>query len=92
MELEFSKVNESYVAEFEVTSDFNLHLEGVPENKVLIYQRGTAMGQFAFVECGTPRVSYDMVYDFDFSALVYPKHLRVMCEVEPTYAEVTFRG
>ena len=90
MELNFTKEGEKYISEFEVTADFNLHIEGVVEGNVRVYQRGTAEGQYAYVREATPYPSFANVYDYDFSALVYPKYIRVVCATEPTKAIVTY--
>ena len=92
MELNFT-MNEktgSWVSEFKVESDFNLHIEGVVEGNVRVYQRGTESGEYSYVREATPYPSFANVYDFDFSALVYPKWIKVVCPVEPTKAVVTF--
>lgn len=89
MEINFTKEGDRYVSEFEVTSDFNLHIEGVLEGNVSVYQRGSATGGYAFVRGATPSPTFGKVYDFDFSALVYPKYIRVVCNVMPTMAVVT---
>lgn len=92
MTLNFTKNQDSgaWVAEFEATSDFNLHIEGVVEGNVRVYQRGTADGEYAYVREATPYPSFSNVYDFDFSALVYPKWIKVVCPVKPSKAEVMF--
>ena len=41
MELTFNKVKENYEAEFEVTSDFNLHIERKQGGNIYFYQRTT---------------------------------------------------
>lgn len=94
MELNFIK-NEAtryWECEFEATADFNLHIEGVPEGKVWIYQRTTASGEHAYIKEATPYPSLVDVYDFDFTALIYPKFVKVVCGTEPTYAEVVSNG
>ena len=92
MELNFTKENNGWVSEFEATADFNLHIEGVREGNVRIYQRGSASGDYAYVRGATPATTYGNVYDFDFSALVYPKFIKVECATEPTLAEVTYNA
>lgn len=92
MELAFSKSEDIYVAEVKVTGDFNLHIEGVVEGDVHVYQRGTETGGYALVREATPRPSYGNVYDMDFSAAVYPKYIRVVCPAQPTSATVTFNA
>jgi hypothetical protein len=90
MEIKFTKNGEKFVSEFTATADFNLHLEGVVEGKVKVYQRSTAGGEYAYVRAATPYPSFSKVYDYDFSALVYPKYIKVVTDAEPTMAVVTF--
>ena len=92
MELKFTKEHGGWVSEFEATADFNLHVEGVYEGNVSIYQRGTAGGGYAFVKDSRPAPSAGTVYDYDFTSLVYPKFIKVVCTEEPTYAEVVTTG
>jgi hypothetical protein len=92
MEIKFTKNGEKFVSEFTATADFNLHLEGVVEGKVKVYQRSTAGGEYAYVRAATPYPSFSKVYDYDFSALVYPKYIKVVTDVEPEYAEVVTDG
>lgn len=89
MELTFSKLEEVWVSEFQVSGAFNLHIEGVLEGGVQVYQRGTGTGGYALVRGATPYPTYGTVYDSDFSALVYPKYIRVVCSNQPTMAVVT---
>lgn len=91
MEITFSKSGEVYVAEFSVTGDFNLHIEGVTAGDVQVFQRGTTSGSYARVKSVNP-YSYEKVYDYDFSAVVYPKYIKIVSEVEPTLAVVTSAG
>lgn len=90
MELNFIKNENGWVAEFEASADFNLHIEGVIEGNVAIYQRGTSAGGYALVRGATPFPSYGNVYDMDFSALVYPKYIKVACATEPSRGVVTY--
>jgi hypothetical protein len=90
MELNFTKEGDRFVSEFEATADFNLHIDGVLEGNVSIYQRGTSSGGYAFVRGATPSPSYGNVYDMDFSALVYPKYIKVSCATKPSIGVVTF--
>ena len=92
MELKFTKEHGGWVSEFEATADFNLHVEGVYEGNVSIYQRGTAGGGYAFVKDSRPAPSAGTVYDYDFTSLVYPKFIKVVCTEEPTYAEIVTTG
>lgn len=89
MEINFNEVGGNFVSEFEATGDFNLHIEGVLEGNVSVYQRGTSSGSYAYVKGSTPYPSAGNVYDYDFSALVYPKYIKVVCATEPSMAVVT---
>ena len=92
MELTFQKSADRWVAEFEASADFNLHIEGVVEGNVSLFQRGTASGAYAYVKDATPSPSYSRCYDYDFTSLVYPKFIKVVCTEEPAYAEVVTTG
>lgn len=94
MELNFTmnEKNGSWESEFKVESDFNLHIEGVAEGNVRVGQRGTPSGKYADVRSATPYPSFSYAYDFDFSALVYPKWIKVVCPNEPEVAVVTFNA
>lgn len=90
MEIKFTNIDNLWVAEFEVTSDFNLHLERDTEGRLDIYQR-TAGGDYEYI--------YDIgylnrrtVYDNDFQALVYPKWIKIKSAVKPLVATITTDG
>lgn len=88
MELVFNKIENEWVAEFEATSDFNLHLERVKNGFLEIKQRGCPEGEFERVyEAGG--IFAGKVYDRDFGALVYPKWIKVTSSVEVTKGVVT---
>lgn len=89
MEITFSKSGASWISEFQVSGAFNLHIEGVYEGDIRIYQRGTSTGAYSYVKGSTPSPSAGNVYDSDFSALVYPKYIKVVCNTKPTMAVVT---
>lgn len=89
MELSFVKERTKYVATFDATSDFNLHIERSEKGFLYVYQRTTTSGEYDSVQ-GANFSSVDKVIDCDFTALVYPKSIKVESEVEPTRCEVTF--
>ena len=89
MELVFSKEDNKWVVEFDAASNFNLHIEGVSEGNVAVFQRTVASGEYAYVVGSTP-ASHGKVYDYDFAGMVYPKFIKVECLTEPSSAEVTF--
>lgn len=92
MVLNFTKQNGSWVAEFNATADFSLHIEGVKEGQVRVYQSSCEGGKYALVRDAAPSQSYGTVYDYDFTSLVYPKFIKVVCPSEPTYAEIVTTG
>ena len=88
MDITFNKENDFYVATFEAAADFNLHIE-------------KAQGIFRVYQSTVPNGEYDRVdnvgdqwdngaIDLDFTALIYPKYIRLVSAVEPTKAVVTF--
>lgn len=91
MELNFVETIEGkeWVAEFEVTSDFNLHLERVHGGSLVVSQRGTSSGEYA---AAFAKGVYEgkRVIDHDFGALVYPKWIKVVSGSEVINAIVTF--
>lgn len=90
MEITFTKIDNKYVSEFQVTSDFNLHLERSEGGTLNIEQR-TAQGQYvAIKDAKFPLM--DKVIDCDFSALVYPKYIKIISDINPTLAVVTFNA
>lgn len=90
MDLTFQNINNEWVAEFEATADFNLHIEDVVEGEVHIYQTTVSGGAYSRVRTGTPYPSYQKIYDYDFVGVVWPKYIKVVCATEPTLAAVTF--
>ena len=90
MKLNFSKQDGRWVAEFTATADFNLHIEGVNDGNVQVYQRGTSTGEYAFVRGSVQYPNYGKVYDMDFTAVVFPKYIKVSCATEPVEGVATF--
>lgn len=88
-ELIFNLVNDAYVAEFEATADFNLHIERSKVSYVQISQK-TAGENFAPVVDMPIDSKYNRVVDYDFAGVIYPKQVRVKTGVLPSVAIVTF--
>lgn len=88
MEITFEKVGNKYVAEFEATADFNLHIERVEQSTLEVYQRGIAEGEYDFA--WSAGVGARKVIDYDFGALVYPKYIKVISGSEVLSASVNF--
>lgn len=81
MELNFIYDNNKYVSEFEVSSDFNLHIERAEGGALYIQQR-TGNGQYDTVKDAVFKFG-DSVIDYDFQALVYPKSIKIVSDINP---------
>lgn len=88
MELNFTQVGDKYVAEFEVTSDFNLHIEREGSGYLFVNQRTTAEGKYDSIRSGSFNYG-DPVVDVDFVSSIYPKYIQVVSKIKPTMAVVT---
>lgn len=92
MVLEFTKREGAWEAFFKAESIFALHIEGVLESNVRVYQSTSQGGQYALVRESSQYPAYGEVYDFDFIGEVFPKFIKVVCASQPTYAEVVSNG
>jgi hypothetical protein len=88
MELKFTKKGDWYEADFTAESDFNLHIEK-PHGPLVVYQTTIEGSQYEAVQGLDFGLDNDVV-DIDFTAVVFPKYIRVMSKVMPTMAVVTF--
>lgn len=94
MEITFEKIEQywgkdaAYVSEFEVTADFNLHIERKAGGRFLVYQKSVADGKYDLVD-DLGYKDHKAVIDLDFTALVYPKFIKVVSEAEVTMGIVT---
>ena len=91
MELSFVKEGRKYSAEFEVTADFNLHIERGTNGFLFVQQRTASSGQYDSIQ-GANFTPSDRVVDIDFVGAVYPKWIKIVSEVEPTMAVVNFNA
>ena len=87
MELNFNYNNNQYEAEFEMTADANLHIEFESATPVKLYQKTTGSG-YDLID--NTKNTFGKTTDVDLQALVYPKHIKVVCKHMPTFAVVTF--
>ena len=89
MEINFTKQNGVWVAEFEATSDFNVHLERTNGGLIRLLQRGTETGEYVdfYLNAGSDA---DANFDSDFGALVYPKWIKIISGTEVINRKVTF--
>lgn len=91
MDLNFNKEGNGFVAEFEATGDFNLHVEKSKSGRLDIYQRTTQNGEYTSIE--NLKYQYDKkVIDYDFVGYIYPKNIKIISRFEPTMAVVTFNS
>lgn len=88
MELTFTKEGDKYIATFTASSDFNLHIEK-SGGRVVVFQTSVYNGKYDSIS-GATIAETDGVFDSDFTALVYPKHIKMVADVMPTKAVVTF--
>jgi hypothetical protein len=87
-QLTFTKTNNQWVAEFEATADFNLHIERNDVGTLGIYQRGTASGNYAPVQGAVLQLG--KTFDADFVGAIYPKYIKVVSASEVVNAEVNY--
>lgn len=89
MTINFNKVGDKYVAEFEATGNFNLHIERNESGFLFVNQRTTSSGAYDSIK-GASFNYGDPVVDIDFVGAIYPKYIQVVSKVMPTMAAVTF--
>lgn len=89
--LTFNKEGGNWVAYFKAEADFALHIER-DEAGVMSMEQSTTGGGYAVVEDFPARSRYGRAFDYEFSALVYPKFIRIASITEPTFAAVTTDG
>ena len=90
MELTFNKVKNGYVAEFEATADFNIHLEREKAGMFDVYQR-TSGNEYALIDdLREEYAQQKRVIDYDFTGIIYPKMIKVVLGSNPTMGIVTF--
>lgn len=86
----FNKENNQYVATFQATGDFAIHLERNELGPVTIGASTVQNAGYALVDDFPTSAGNKPVIDYDFSGLVYPKYIKVISATEPTMAVVTF--
>lgn len=92
MEITFNKTKEGYVAEFEATSDFNLHIEREVKGSIAVYQRTTPSGEYDSIYMGGYFNREHKTIDADFVGAIYPKYIKVVSSAEVTKAELTLKA
>ena len=87
MDITFTKKNNLWVAEFQVSGNFNLHLERVESGSIRISQK-TAGNGYALINDAHSLYS-QLVIDVDIQGIVFPKTIQISSVVKPTVAIVT---
>lgn len=77
----------AYEAEFEVTSNFAIHIERTRGDAALILKQRTGGGKYALVDDFNYAKSKGEVLDYEASVTI-PKFIKIVSEVEPTLAEI----
>ena len=91
MTLSFTLEDGLFVAEFEATSRFNLHLERPASGSIYMKQKTVKDGSYVIVKDFGWNRDGDLIIDADCGqGAVYPKWIRIESAVEPSVAEVTF--
>lgn len=88
MEIKFEKLNGVYTAEFEITSNCNIHIEREELGMFTIESRGSKQGKYVPMEEGHYGDKY--IIDVDMLGNIYPKYIKITSVSKPTYAEVNF--
>ena len=88
MDVNFQQVGNYHEAEFTVTSDFNLHLEKEKAGDTRLYVKGVPDGEYAALIFPSNYL-FNKVIDYDLSALVYPKYIKIQSDVPVTSCVVT---
>lgn len=89
-QLTFTKNNNQWVAEFEATADFNLHIERNDVGTLGIYQRTTATGEYAPIQGAVLQLG--KTFDADFVGAIYPKYIKVVSSADVINAELTLKA
>ena len=75
MTLEFEKIDDKFVSKFEVSGDFNIHIEK-ELGHIEMYQTTVWDGKYESIKSFKVDPTQDII-DVDMTALVYPKYLRI---------------
>jgi hypothetical protein len=92
MELNFREEKGVYVAEFEATADFNLHIEREEKGSIAVYQRTTPSSEYDSIYMGGYFNRDHKTFDADFVGAIYPKYIKVVSSAEVVTAELTLKA
>lgn len=90
--LTFVKVGEEYVAAFEISANFALHLEREEVGSLSLGISSIPDSEFAHVDNIPERARYQTVFDYTFSGDVFPKYVKVASVTYPNIAVVVSEG
>lgn len=79
----------NFEAEFEATSNFNLHIERTETGRITVWQRTGESSEYSLISGFGNRGSQKII-DVDCTAAVWPKSIKVVSETIPHIASVTF--
>lgn len=88
MELNFVKNGDVYIATFETSCAFNVHIEK-GSGSCKMYQKTVEDGDYDRTDLFGDKTLAGII-DTDWQALVYPKYIKIECKYVPTMAVVTF--
>lgn len=88
MDINFVEDGNKYVAEIQVTADFNLHIEREERGFIFVEQKTVEDGAYDSIK-GLNMTYVDPVIDMDFTGVIYPKWIRIVSKVMPTKAVLT---
>lgn len=86
MNLSFSKIDNQYEVEFEITCNSNIHLEFKSATSIEIKQK-TVGSEYANINEYINNIH--KVYDFDLIGAVYPKQIKIISRQLPIVGIVT---
>lgn len=91
MNLDFEKKGSWWVAEFEATDDFNLHIERAGGGNIAIYQTSVPSTKFDYVRTLNQGINDDVV-DTAIIVPIPPMTIKIESKSMPTLAVATFRS
>lgn len=90
MELNFTKQAEGYVAEFEATTDFNLHIEREGSSPLAIFHTSVEGSEYDSIDLSGYNNRKHKTIDIDYVSTIYPKWVKVVLQEPVINAVVTY--
>lgn len=88
--IQFVKVGDEYVATFEATADFALHIERNEPGALSMGITSVPDSQYALVENFPERARHQTIFEHSFIGAIYPLAVQIKSATEPVLASVTF--